>query len=153
MQAAMMRGSLDATQIIFRVAVRPSSTPDSTLPEDNQPAPKQMKPPYRRFTVAYSIDVHGIDFSQSPDNNYRGNFEYGVRVYNADGDEIVNSASKTVSPILPPAVYKSMLNGGANAHLEIAVPATGSYFLRIAVHDLASGRVGSLEIPTASITP
>ena len=46
-----------------------------------------------------------------------------------------------------------MLRGGANAHQEIAVPATGDYFLRIAVHDLASDRVGAIEIPTASITP
>jgi hypothetical protein len=38
----------------------------------------------------------------SPDGNYRGDFEYGVRVYNADGDEVVNSASKTVSLILIP---------------------------------------------------
>ena len=35
----------------------------------------------------------------------------------------------------------------------IDVPATGDYFLRIAVHDLSSGRVGAIEIPTASITP
>ena len=38
----------------------------------------------------------------SSDGNYRGDFEYGVRVYNADGDEVVNSASKTVSLILIP---------------------------------------------------
>jgi hypothetical protein len=56
-----------------------------------------------------------------------------------------------VNPILPPAVYRSMLKGGANAHLEIDVPATGEYFLRIAVHDLASDRVGAIEVPTSSI--
>ena len=117
----------------------------------NQPDPKQMKPPYRHYSLAYVIDVHGIDFAPSPDGNYRGDFEYGVRVYNADGDEIVNSVAKTVSPILPPAVYRSMLTGGANAHQEIDVPATGDYFLRIAVHDLTSNRVGAIEIPTASI--
>ena len=91
------------------------------------------------------------DFNPALDSNYRGDFEYGVRVYNADGDEIVNSVSKTVSPILPPAVYKSMLTGGANAHQEIDVPATGDYFLRIAVHDLTTGRIGAIEIPTSSI--
>ena len=151
MQAAMMRGSLPATQILFRVKVveSPASATPST---ENQPDPKQMHPPYRHFSINYLIDVHGIDFAPAADGNYRGDFEYGVRVYNTDGDKILNSTSKTVSPILLPAVYRSMLNTGANAHRDIDVPATGDYFLRIAVHDLATGRVGSIEIPTTSIT-
>jgi len=151
MQAAMMRGGLDATQILFKVAVVEASGTEDKLAADNQPDAKWMKPPYRRYTVSYAVDVHGIDFATTPDGNYRGDFEYGVRVYNADGDEVVNSASKTVSPILPPTVYRSMLRSGANAHLEIDVPAVGDYFLRIAVHDLASDRVGSIEVPTSAI--
>jgi len=153
MQAAMMRGALDATQVLFKVKVEQAPGTEATLPADNQPDAKQMKPPYRRYTISYSIDVHGIDFNTAPDGSYRGNFEYGVRVYNAGGDEIVNSVSTTVSPILPPAVYRSMMKTGANASQQIDVPATGEYFLRIAVHDLASDRVGALEVPTASIAP
>jgi VWFA-related protein len=153
MQAALMRGGLDATQVLFKVTVAQTPGTDATLPADNQPDAKQMKPPYRHYTVSYSIDVHGIDFNTSRDGNYRGNFEYGVRVYNAGGDEIVNSVSTTVSPILPPTVYRSMLKTGANASQQIDVPATGEYFLRIAVHDLASDRVGAIEVPTVSIAP
>jgi hypothetical protein len=153
MQAAMMRGGLDATQVLFHVTVAQAPGTEATLPADNQPDAKQMKPPYRHYTISYSIDVHGIDFATSPDGNYRGSFEYGVRVYNADGDEIVNSVSTTVSPILPPTVYRSMLRTGANASQQIDVPATGDYFLRIAMHDLASDRVGAIEVPTASIAP
>jgi VWFA-related protein len=152
MQAAMMRGALDATQILFKVKAFPAAMTETTVPASNTPDAKQMKPPYRRIDVAYVIDVHGIEFAPGPDGNYRGDFEYGVRVYNPDGDEIVNSTVKTVSPILPPAVYRSMLAGGANAHQEIDVPASGDYFLRIAVHDLTTGHVGSVEIPTASLT-
>ena len=153
MQAALMRGALDATQVLFKVKVEQAPGTEAKLPADNQPDAKQMKPPYRHFTISYSIDVHGIDFATSPDGNYRGDFEYGVRVYNADGDEIVNSVSTTINPILPPTVYRSMLRGGANAIQQIDVPATGDYFLRIAVHDLASDRVGAIEVPTASIVP
>ena len=153
MQAALMRGALDATQVLFKVKVERAPGTEAKLPADNQPDAKQMKPPYRHFTISYSIDVHGIDFATSPDGNYRGNFEYGVRVYNAGGDEIVNSVSTIISPILPPTVYRSMLRGGANASQQIDVPATGDYFLRIAVHDLASDRVGAIEVPTATIEP
>jgi len=153
MQEALMRGALDATQVLFKVTVAQSPGTEATVPSENQPDAKQMKPLYRHYTISYSIDVHGIDFNTAPDGSYRGNFEYGVRVYNAVGDEIVNSVSTTISPILPPSVYRSMLRGGANTSQEIDVPATGDYFLRIAVHDLASDRVGAIEVPTASIAP
>jgi len=153
MQNALLRGGLDATQVLFKVRVTQSPGTEQALPVSNQPDAKQMRPPYRHYSIAFVIDVNGIDFSPGIDGNYRGDFEFGARVYNADGDEIVNAVSKTVSPILPPAVYHSMLRGGANAHSEIDVPATGDYFLRIAVHDLTSDRVGSIEIPTSSIAP
>jgi VWFA-related protein len=151
MQSAMMRGALEPTQLLFRVKVVQSPGTEDALPAGNKPDAK-LKPPYRHFTISYIIDVNNIDFTPSPDGNYRGDFEYGVNVYNADGDEIVNSASKEVNPILPPSVYQSMLKGGANAHQEIAVPATGDYFLRVGVHDLTSDHVGAIEIPVTSIT-
>ena len=153
MQTALMRGALDATQILFRVKVVESPGTEASLPASNQPDAKLMKPPYRHYSLDYLIDVHGIDFATSPDGNYRSAFEYAVRVYNADSDQVLNSISTTVKPILPPTVYRSMLSGGANANQEIDVPATGNYILRIAVHDLTSDRVGAIEIPTTSIAP
>jgi VWFA-related protein len=153
MQAAMMRGGLEPTQILFKVKVTQAPGTEASLPGDNQPNPGQMKPPYRRYSLAYIIGVANMAFTESVDGNYRGAFEYGVRVYNADGDEVVNAAGTETHPILPPPVYQSMLRAGANAHLEIDVPAKGDYFLRIAVHDLTSDRVGAIEIPTASILP
>ena len=124
-----------------------------SLPIHNQPNTKQMKPPYRHYTVGYTIDIHNIEFNTTPDGNYHGAFEYGIRVYNADGDEIVNSASKEARLILTPAVYQSMLKNGAISRDEIDVPAKGDYFLRIAVHDLTSDRVGAIEVSTVSIKP
>jgi hypothetical protein len=153
MQSAMMRGSLEPTQILFKVNVAQMPGTEDVLPVSNKPDAKQMRPPYRHYTISFAIDVSGIDFSPSADGNYRGAFEFGAMVYNADGDEVMNSASKTVSPILPPAVYQSMRRGGANAHLEIDVPAKGEYFLRIGVHDQNSDHVGAIEIPVSSIAP
>jgi VWFA-related protein len=151
MQTALMRGALDATQILFNVKVAQATGTEVSLSAHNQPNAKQMKPPYRHYSVAYTIDVHTIQFTPAPDGNYHAAFEYGIRVYSADGDEIVNSASKEAHLVLTPAVYQSMLKNGAVSRDEIDVPAKGDYFLRIAVHDLTSDRVGAIEIPTSSI--
>ncbi|MGA1983030.1 MAG: VWA domain-containing protein [Acidobacteriaceae bacterium] len=153
MQTAMMRGSLDATQILFKVKAVQAAATEVSLPIHNVPDPKQMKPPYRHYSITYTIDIANIQFTPAPDGNYHAAFEYGIRVYNADGDEIVNSASKEAHPVLTPAAYQSMLKTGAVSHDEIDIPAKGDYFLRIAVHDLTTDRVGAIEIPTSSIHP
>jgi VWFA-related protein len=151
MQSAMMRGGLEPTQVLFKVKVVQSPGTDDAVPSGNKLDAK-VKPPYRHYSLSYAIDVNNIAFAASPDGNLRGDFEYGVNVYNADGDELVNTVSKEVNPILPPSVYQSMLRGGANAHLEIVVPATGEYFLRVGVHDMNSDHVGAVEVSTSSIT-
>jgi hypothetical protein len=44
-----------------------------------------------------------------------------------------------------------MQKDGAVAHEEVDVPAKGEYWLRVGVHDLASDKVGAVEVPTAAI--
>jgi len=61
MQSAMMRGSLEPTQILFKVRVAPSPTTDAVPSPANEPNPKLMHPPYRHYSISYVIDIHGID--------------------------------------------------------------------------------------------
>ena len=153
MQTALTRGSFDATQILFKVNAAQAAATEVSLPTNNQANPKQMKPPYRHYSITYTIDINGIQFTPAPDGNYQAAFEYGIRVYNAGNGQIVNSVSKEAQPILSPEAYQSMLSTGAVSHDDIDVPATGDFFLRVAVHDLTTDRVGALEIPTSSIAP
>ncbi len=47
---------------------------------------------------------------------------------------------------LPPALYEQVMSGGFPQHQEIDLPA-GKVFLRIAVRDIGSSRVGATEVP------
>jgi len=152
LQSAMMRGALQPTQVLFDVRVAPASATESALPPGNNADPK-MKPPYRRLTLSYSIDINGIQFDPSTDGNYHGQFEYAINVYDSGDGKLINSSVMSAKPALPPAVYQSMLTSGAKLHQDIDIPAKGEYVLRIGVHDLTSDRVGALEIPTSSIAP
>ena len=40
---------------------------------------------------------------------------------------------------------------GIAFHQEISVPVKGQYFLRTAIHDMVSDRVGAVEIPVAAV--
>jgi VWFA-related protein len=153
LQSAMLRGTLQPTEILFHVGVTSAPITEATLPPGNNPDPKAMKPPYRHLTLNYNIDISGIEFDQSPDGNLHGQFEYAAMVYNNSDGKTVNTSVMAAKPNLSPDVYQSMSNSGANVRQEIGVPAKGEYTLRIGVHDLTTDHVGALEIPVSAITP
>jgi hypothetical protein len=148
----MMRGTLQPSQVLFRVSVAPASATETSLPPGNNADPK-MKPPYRRLTLSYNIDLNSLQFDQAPDGAYHGQFEYAVNVYDSGDGKLLNSSVMAAKPALLPAVYESLLTSGAKLHQDIDVPAKGGTILRIGVHDLTTDHVGAIEIPMSSITP
>jgi len=153
LQTAMLHGSLQPTEILFRVGVTVAAGTDARLPAGSNADPKAMKPPYRHFTLNYNIDLSGIQFDSSPDGSYHGQFEYAVMVYDNGDGKTVNSSVMAAKPNVPLGVYQSMLDNGASVRQEIAVPAKGDYILRIGVHDLTTDHVGAIEIPVSDIKP
>jgi VWFA-related protein len=154
LQSAMIPGTLQPSQILFTVTAAQAPTPDATLPPNNNPAdPKTMKPPFRRLSLIYTIDLKDIEFDPSPDGVYHGQFEYAVNVYDSTTGQLVNSSALAAKPALPPAVYQSMLATGAKLRQEIDLPAKGDYILRLGVHDLTTDSVGALEFPASALTP
>jgi hypothetical protein len=151
LQAAMLHGAPDMTEILFQVKVVREPGTVVRLADDNQRDSSEMKPPYRRYEVYYTTEIGNIAFSQAADGNYNADFEFEVFVYNAAGDRVLNSTNREVRPIIPASTYESMLKDGALASQEIDVPEKGEFFLRMGVHDLTSGRVGTIEIPVSSI--
>jgi len=152
LQSAMLRGTLQPTEILFRVGVTAAASTVTALPPGNNADPKAMKPPYRQLTLSYNIDISGMQFDASPDGSYHGQFEYAVIVYNNGDGKTVNSSVMVAKPNVPLGVYQSMLDNGASVRQEIAIPAKGDYILRVGVHDLTTDHVGAIEIPVSSIT-
>ena len=154
LQTAMMRGSLQPSEILFDVGVASASAPESNLLPNNSVAdPKLMKPPFRHLTLAYTVDIHGIQFDPAADGSYHGQFEYAIDVYDSGDGRLINSSALSAKPGLPPAVYESMLSSGAKLRQEIDIPAKGDYILRVGVHDLTTDRIGAIEIPVSAVHP
>ncbi len=151
---ALMRGAPDPTQIRIEARLLPASTStEETVAAGNDLStdPKlKIKGPYRRFILDFAVDTRNILFAVTPDGKYHCAVEFATLIYDRDGN-IVNSAHSKITPVLPAAAYASALRSGANFTQEISVPVKGEYFLRTAVHDLSSDRVGGLEVPIASV--
>jgi VWFA-related protein len=152
MDSAMLLGEPNPTQIPFMVKVVPTAGTANTLPPTNQPNVKKMKPPYRRYTVWYDIDLRNVAFTGTPGGIHRGSLEFEILLYNSNG-HLMNAIKEIAKAKLPAAGYESRAWSGLKFHQNIDAPAKGEYFLRIGVHDVASDRVGAVEVPLAAIQP
>lgn len=150
LSAAMQRGSPNQTQIIFDAHVAPTFVvTEKALAPGNQGI-KSLKGPYRRYTIGIAADPTAMAFTISPDGSRHGSVEIVTFVYDSDAT-LVYTVGDTIKTDLTPVVYAKYRQGGIPFKQEISIPAKGNYFLRIAVHDLPSDRIGALEVPIAAV--
>jgi VWFA-related protein len=148
----MVRGAPVPTQIVFTIRVRPSTGKAEDEPAAGNEvavANAEAKPPFTRYAIDFALNARDISFSQS-DGLSHGGCEFVIFVYDADGT-LVNRAGSTLHADLKPAAYADFLRHPLSYNQDISVPRKGDFFLRIAVHDLNSDRVGAVEVPLNAV--
>lgn len=150
MQAAMMHGAPQPSELLFDVRVIPADGTSDKLSPGSQPDPKLMQPPYRTYQLDTLLDIHNMQMTHANDGKIEGTLDFSVMVYDSDGG-VVNAKARTVHSNLSPAQYADLLAHGVTASPAIEVPAKGIYFIRIGIRDEASNRIGAVEIPVASL--
>jgi len=150
MHTAMQWGGPDPVEIIFQAKVVPSTgMPEPTLAPGTTTAPK-VNGPYKRYDILLSADPKAITFAETPKGAYHLDVEFLTFVYNSEGF-LTASTGKRVLADLTPDQYNGMRHSGVRYRQEVSVPVKGEFYLRIGVHDLASDRVGAIEVPVAAI--
>jgi VWFA-related protein len=154
MATAMMHGGPEPAEILFKVRIRPADTaPESEPLKTNQtnPDPKvKVQGPFKAYGVDLVPDPHAVSCRQEASGNRHCAIEVWTFVYNTDGQKLI-TASNRLYRYLTPADYNQLLVGGMAFHEEISVPVKGQYYLRTAIHDMVSDRVGAVEIPVTAV--
>lgn len=149
-RTAMMHGAPNPTQILFDAEVRPASNDlEPQLATGNHADPK-AKGPFRRYLVTIHAETSGLHCTELPQSQHQCRVEFATNVYDADGAQ-VNQQLNGVQVTLSEARYQALLHNRIGYHQQISVPAKGTYFLRVAVHDPQSGHIGALEFPVAAV--
>lgn len=145
---AMQHGSPALSQVVFNVRVLPANDPVlKNVTVAAGPAGSlagQLKNP-RRFVVDYWIDPRGLDHKTQPDGGQQSQIEVTEVAYDVDGLR-VNYADQALGITQTQEQAAKALQGGLPLRQQIDLPAENVY-LRIGVHDMLSGRIGTLEIP------
>jgi hypothetical protein len=154
MATAMIHGGPNPAEILFKVRIRPADVPPIDAPlKSNQtnPDPKiKVEGPYREYGVDLVPDPHAVSCRADAAGNRHCAIEVWTFVYDTDGDKLI-TASNRLHTLMTPADYAKMQSGGMAFHQEVSVPVRGQYFLRTAIHDMVSDRVGAVEVPVAAV--
>jgi VWFA-related protein len=154
MATAMIHGGPDPAEILFKVRIRPADAPTEETPiKTNQtnPDPKvKISGPFKEYSVDLVPDPKALSCRQEPSGNRHCSLEVWTFVYNTNGEKLI-TASNRLYRYLTPADYAQLLQGGMAFHQEISVPVKGQYYVRTAIHDMISDRVGAVEVPIASV--
>jgi VWFA-related protein len=154
MATAMMHGGPDPAEILFKVRIRPAAMAPLQAPlatNQKNPDPRvKIEGPYKAYGVDLVPDPKAVSCRQEPSGNRHCSIEVWTFIYNNDGEKLI-TASNRLHTYMTPAQYAEMLKGNIAFHQEISVPVKGNYFLRTAIHDMISDRVGAVEVPIAVV--
>ena len=149
MNAALLHGSPQSTQILFDAQVLPASDPEfEGMKMPDGPAGEmatQMKGPAKRYVVSLIVNAQGLAYNQMPDGSRQAKIQFVLMAYDSGGKR-VNYVESGYTSNVKPEEFSPEGEAGIRVRLLLDMPA-GENSLRIAVHDLAAGRAGSLEIP------
>jgi VWFA-related protein len=146
-QASLIRGTPDTTQIPFKIRVLPADPqPDPTKPADRKGdmAP-QLKGPLVRMVASWAINERAIHFTTDKEGRYLADFRVVLVANDADGNQL-NVDDRELNVQLDKKHYLQYAKFGFQYTQELDLP-KGEIFLRAAVVDMATNNSGSTEIP------
>jgi VWFA-related protein len=148
LHASMVHGAAPSTQILFTVAVTP--TTPAASPTD--PPRGQLNPNLKlkgkrlvRYDFNYRVLPGDITLTAAPDGKRQASVEFTVAAYDGTG-EMLNVLSQTASFSVPPNKLAAFLQQPFPVLLQLDLP-PGNLFVRVGVRDLPSEKMGTLEIP------
>jgi VWFA-related protein len=160
MATALIHGGPDPAEILFKIRVRPAATPpEDAVIKNNQtnPDPKvKVQGPYKEYGVDLVPDPHALSCPLNAAGAHSCALELATFVYDRDGTLLI-STSNGIRATLSAEDYDKLLGTpdkpgpGMAFHQEVSVPVKGYYYLRTAIHDLNSDRVGAVEVPVAAV--
>jgi VWFA-related protein len=156
-QAAIAFGSVTPFQVHFTVVVTPAPEKVKTKRDDDLPTGNFLTPPfrdapYRNFRIHYWIDPQDFHFVRAANGLYHDELRTIAIVYRDDGIA-ANSYATTTHFDLSAADVEAIQVSGFTLDQTLAIPisAADNFFLRAAVDEEPTGRIGAIEIPAEYI--
>jgi hypothetical protein len=152
-RGATALGTPTPTEIFLKSAVFPAveGNPLEAEAASHNLLAANIVGPFQRYTIDTIINPSDLTFEQGNDGKVIANFDVAVLVYSAQGALINHLVNQLHASATPQELQRDMQQG-IQFHEEISVPAKGDYFLRIVVHDVATDKMGAVEVPIDNVS-
>jgi hypothetical protein len=120
-----------------------AATPSPVQPAGDMTG--SLKGPIQRYVVKLKTRIQDLAQTNTAEGDHHLQLEYLLVAFDADGNRL-NYSDKGLGVTVKASQYEAVLKYGLPFTGEIDLP-QGRVFLRLAVHDLATDRIGSLEVP------
>ena len=149
--AAAVLGAPPSTQILFQARVLPEGDPTLTGPmpdKDLKENPtRAFKGTPHRFVADLGVQLGELTFSDGADGARTARLEIALVAYDKDGQP-VNSLGRQLNLNLSAAQFEQVSAAGKGIPVRLAIDLPpGAGVVRAVVYDMASAKIGSLEIP------
>jgi VWFA-related protein len=146
---AIQHGAPPSAQILFKARVLPADDPllKGFQPKTGPAGMAALKSPTTRYCLDYAIHMPEINAELGADHLYHSSLELLAIAYDPDGKPL-NLVDHPFQLTLKPEKYEELMRDGLTLREEIDLP-RGEVYLRLAVHDLVTQQLGSLEIVMA----
>jgi hypothetical protein len=144
--AAMAHGEANSTQLLFDVRVTPSTTPAKP---DDPPVIGILSPALKRthlvrYDFSYSMAADQISLVDGGDGRRKASIEFVIEAYDGGG-KTLNMLAQTARLTLRPDDVARFMQRPLKVPLQFDLP-SGNIFVRVGVMDMASEKMGTLEI-------
>jgi hypothetical protein len=144
---AMQPMAPQSGEVLFQVEV---SKPQDTANAKIIGAPAFENMPHGMYQLNALVDFGTVQFSPDADGKMHGVVDIATVIYDKSG-KILDSRSDRANLALDNTRYQAMVQSGMKYHQIVAVPDKGDGFVRMAVHDAITDKLGTVQISMASL--
>lgn len=145
--AAMQHGAPTPSEILFKVRVLPMAEPPPSESARQTLKVSGMK----YFAVDFTALANRIEMPIASDGNHHGLIEFVTFVFDADGKRLGVPIARSLNMNLTPDNFANLTRSGIAFSENVPAPPRATY-LRFAIHDLNSNRMGVVEVPLTEVS-
>lgn len=137
-----------SSEVLFQVEV--SKPSPETAKAQIIGAPSFEALPHGTYQLNAVVDFSTLQFSPDADGKMHGVVDVATVIYDKNG-KVLDSRSDRATLALDDTRYQAMLKSGMRYHQIVALPDKGDGYVRVAVHDATTDKLGTVQISMASV--
>lgn len=137
-----------SSEVLFQLEVTKPATKVESAKVIGAPVFEAL--PHNMYQLNALVDFSTLQFSPDADGKMHGVVDVATVIYDKNG-KVLDSRSDRATLALDDARYQAMLKSGMRYRQVVALPDKGDGYVRVAVHDATTDKLGTVQMAMDAI--